>query len=246
MADKITSAPTLTAFLKSSKLPVEDRRTIAELAAKLTEEHKWLSPHELDEAKITDKGHTHPFLEWAAELDDQQRQFNANPQSAPRLTEIEKPRLEVARRLSTYKAYSGERLQSADLILIMPRPINAKYLASTAQAIKEAREKPNMRDLPLMKLDSLKAISTYWNFVPRDDRHDPTEDAKFDERYTAWLRDNSVWVPLKALLKSKPEELVEAGYPESQVRTFLDAYHELEKAESTTPGEVSQDAAARF
>ena len=79
-----------------------------------------------------------------------------------------------------------------------------------------------------------------------DDRHDPTENAKFDERYTAWLRDNSVWVPLKVIFKSKPEELIEAGYPESQSRAFLDAYHELEQAESSSPGHVSQDAAAKF
>ena len=45
------------------------------------------------------------------------------------------------------------------------------------------------------------------------------------------------------MLKSKPEELVEAGYPESQVRAFLDAYHELEQAESSSPGHVSEAAA---
>ena len=59
--------------------------------------------------------------------------------------------------------------------------------------------------MPLFKLDELQAISTYWNNVPKDDRHDPTEDPKFDERYSAWLRDNSVWVPLKVFLKSNPD-----------------------------------------
>ena len=94
--------------------------------------------------------------------------------------------------------------------------------------------------MPLFKLDELKAISTYWNNIPQDDRHVPTEDAKFDERYTAWLRDNSVWVPLKVFLKSKPADLVEAGYPESQTKAFLDAYHALEQAESSSPGHVSR------
>ena len=100
--------------------------------------------------------------------------------------------------------------------------------------------------MPLFKLDELKAISTYWNDIPREDRHVPTEDAKFDERYTAWLRDNSVWVPLKVFLKSNPDDLIEAGYPESQTRAFLDAYHALEQAESSSPGHVSEDVAARF
>ena len=64
--DRELTATTLIEFVRASKLPIEDRRSIAELAAKLTEEHKWLTPHELDEAKITDKGETLPFLIWAA------------------------------------------------------------------------------------------------------------------------------------------------------------------------------------
>ena len=217
-AAKEPNARELTAYLSGSKLPLEDKKTIAEVAVKLSEEHKWLTPRELEEAKITDRDHTHAFIDWASELQEQKRQFDANPLSAPRLTEIERRAIEVAMRLSTYKAYSGERFQNTGLILMMPRPNNAKYLAETAKTIKEAREKADPRDMPLFKLDELKAISTFWNDIPRDDRHVPTEDAKFDERYTEWLRNNSVWVPLKVMLKSKPEELVEAGYPESQVR----------------------------
>ena len=62
----------------------------------------------------------------------------------------------------------------------------------------------------------------------------------------AWLRDNSAWVPLKVMIKSKPEELIEAGYPEGPLRAFLDAYRELEQAESSSPGRVSDAAAAKF
>ncbi len=245
-ADPEPSATEFTSYLRGSKLPLEDKKTIAEVAAELSEDHKWLTPRELEEAKITDKDHEHPFIDWASELQEQKRQFDANPLSAPRLTEIERRAIEVAMRLSTYKAYSGERFQNTGLILIMPRPGNAKYLAETAKTIKQAREKGDPRDLPLFKLDELKAISTFWNDIPRDDRHTPSENATFDERYTAWLRDNSVWVPLKVMLKSKPEELIEAGYPEGPVRAFLDAFHELEKAESSSPGHVSEAAAAKF
>jgi ABC-type transport system involved in cytochrome c biogenesis permease subunit len=245
-ADQEPTAGAITSYLRGSKLPLEDKKTIAEVAAKLSEDHKWLTPRELEEAKIADKDHEHPFIDWASELQEQKRQFDANPLSAPRLNETERRAIEVAMRLSTYKAYSGERFQNTGLILIMPRPNNAKYLAETAKTIKQAREKGDPRDLPLFKLDELKAISTFWNDIPRDDRHEPTENAEFDERYTAWLRDNSVWVPLKVMLKSKPEELIEAGYPESQVRAFVDAFHELEQAESSSPGHVSEAAAAKF
>ena len=86
----------LTAYLRGSKLPLEDKKTIAEVAAKLSEEHKWLTPRELEEAKITDKDHAHPFIDWASELQEQKRQFDANPLSAARLTEIERRAIEVA------------------------------------------------------------------------------------------------------------------------------------------------------
>jgi cytochrome c-type biogenesis protein CcsB len=243
--DEGATAAALTDFVRGSKLAAQDRQTIAELAAKLTEEHKWLTPRELDSAQISIKGQPVSFVEWASELQTQQRRFNANPQSAERLTEVERRAVEVATRLMTYKAYSGERLQASDLVLIMPRPSSAQYLADTAHSIKEAREK-GTRDMPLWKLDELKAVSTFWNDIPRDDRHDPTEDAAFDKRYSDWLRDNSVWVPLKVLLKSKPEELIAAGYSGEPLRGFLDAYHELEQAEISSPGQVAPGLASKF
>jgi ABC-type transport system involved in cytochrome c biogenesis permease subunit len=245
-ADKEPTEQRLSSYLRGSKLPLEDKKTIAEIAVKLHEEHKWLTPRELDEAKITDKDHTHSFIEWASELQDQKRQFDANPKSAPRLTEIERRAIEVAMRLFTYKAYSGGQLKTAGVILITPRPNNAQYLAETAKTIKQAREKDAPRDLPLFKLDELSAISSFWNDIPRADRHLPTEDAEFDKRYSDWLRDNSAWVPLKVMLKSKPEELVEAGYPANQVRAFLDSYRELEQAETSSPGNVSETTGAKF
>ena len=237
----------LAKLARTSKLPLEDRKTIAELAAKITEEHKWMTPRELDECRVSHDGEMHTFVDWASELQTLQRQFDANPKAGRRLLPAEKRAVEVAMRLGTYQAYSRDRVQTAGLVLIMPRPNNTQYLADTARAIKEVREKQQSPEsMPLFKLDELKAISTYWNNIPQDDRRDPTADAKFDERYTAWLRDNSVWVPLKVFLKSKPAELIEAGYPESQTKAFLDAYHALEQAESSSSGHLSPDVAALF
>ena len=244
--DRELGATTLIEFVRSSKLPIEDRHSIAELATRLTEEHKWLTPRELEEAKIDNKGETLPFLVWAGRLGEQQRKFHDNPLSAERPTEIERRIVEVAQRLMSYQAYSGENFRTAGLILILPRPSDAKYLAYTAKTITEAREKRSAEELPLMKLDALKALGTYWDFIPRDEHKTPTEDAAADERFTAWLRESSTWVPLKVLLKSKPEELVEAGYPEGPVNAFLAAYHGLEQAETHSPGQMSDAAATGF
>ncbi len=47
-------------------------------------------------------------------------------------------------------------------------------------------------------------------------------------------------------MKSKPEELVEAGYSEGLVRSFLTAYRDLEQAETRAPGQVSEAVATSF
>ena len=86
----------LAAIARGSKLPIEDRKGIAELAAKLTEEHKWMTPRELEESRVSADGEMHGFLEWASELQTLQRQFDANPKAGRRLTPVEKRAIEVA------------------------------------------------------------------------------------------------------------------------------------------------------
>jgi ABC-type transport system involved in cytochrome c biogenesis permease subunit len=241
-ASEIT-APALAAFQRTCKLPKDDQTAVAELVAKLSEEHKWLTPRELEDAKITEKDHTHPFMEWVAELDDQKQKFDANPKSAERLTETQRRAIDVGRRFMTYKAYSGDEMRSAGIVLVMPRPFTHKALAYAAKVIKKFRENRNPRELKPIELDTLKAALTYLNDVPSDQRHDPGEDSLFDEKFSAWLRDNSVWIPLKVLLKANPDDLVEAGFPEAEVKAFLAAYRDLEVAEDRAPGQVSEASA---
>jgi ABC-type transport system involved in cytochrome c biogenesis permease subunit len=242
------TATVLTAYVRGSKLPAQDRETIAELAAKLTEEHKWLSPRELQDATIAGQPGAPPlpFMNWASTAGDKQERFEEDPKSVERPTELERRGIEVARRLMTYQAYSGDRLSTAGVILILPRPSDAKYLAFTAQTIKDVRTKESVEGLSPMQLDALKAVDTYWGLIPRDDHHTPGEDAKADAKFAEWLRDSSTWVPLKTILKAKPETLAEAGYPEGLARSFLDAYRKLERAEIDAPGRMAEGVAADF
>ncbi len=192
------------------------------------------------------EGRPLPFLDWASAASDKKQRFDRLPKSSERPTEVERRGIDVAHRLATYQAYSGDRLSTAGVVLIMPRPSDAKYLAFTAEAIKEARARENAEGMPPMKLDALGAIATYWNLIPNDDKKDPTEDPKADAKFSKWLRDSSVWVPLKTFLKAKPEELVAAGYPEGTVKSFLDAYRELEKAEAGKPGAIDEPVATKL
>ena len=237
------STSALSSYLKGSKLPDADRKSVAALAAKLGEEHKWLTPREIEDAKIDQKGHVVSFMEWVGELDDRKQKFDANPRSAERLTETERRAIDVGRRLVAYKAFSGDELRSAGMVRGMPRPFSPKALGYITAMIKKARSVKNPRDLAPFEFDALKAIDTYWSAIPGDQRHDPGEDARFDEKFSIWLRDSSAWVPLKVLLKASPEDLVAAGYPEAEVKAFLTAYHGLEQAEDHDPGQVSLAAA---
>ena len=109
------------------------------------------------------------------------------------------------------------------MVRVMPRPFSAKALGYIATVIKKAREaKRHPRAWPPSSSTRSRPSTPTGTTIPRDQRHDPGEDAKFDEKFSAWLRDSSAWVPLKVLLKAKPDDLVAAGYPEAEVKAFLD------------------------
>jgi ABC-type transport system involved in cytochrome c biogenesis permease subunit len=175
-------------------------------------------------------------------MSEQQHRFEDNPLSAERPTDVEKRGVEVWRRLLTYQAYSGDRFQTAGMVLLMPRPSNAALMTYTAKAVKEAQAKNGVDGLVLLQLDCLKSLRTYWDAIPRDDRYMPTENKTFDDKYASWVQGSSVWVPLKVLLKSKPEDLVAAGYPEAELKSFLAAYDAVNENESNSPGSVSEAA----
>ncbi len=233
-------------FLKKSTLADVDKQALATTAAKLHEEHKWLSPDELEEAKIRHGDHDESFMEWASQLDTQKRKFDANPESAPRLTEIERRAIEVGQRLLTYKSYTGEEMRSAGLIRIMPRPSSRKALDYYKEVIPKARTVQNLRELSPVEFDTLKALDTFWNDTPRDDRHEPGENAAFDEKFAAWLGESSVWTPLKVLLKADPEDLIKAGYPEAETRAFVAAYRQFENGENSYPGALPAAVASEL
>ena len=243
--DDAIDAAAVLSFLRTAKLQEIDRKALEEVAAKLMEERKWLSPADLDEARIRHGDHDETFMEWVAQLDEQKRKFDESPALAARPTEVERRAIEVGRRLATYRAYSGEEMRSAGLIRIMPRPFGAQAFAFLKDVVNKVRtaENLNPRDLPPVEFDALKALDTYLNDVPSSDRHDPGEDAEFDKKFAAWLAESSVWTPLKVILKADPESLVKAGYPEKETRAFVDAYKAFEKAENEKPGAIPVEAA---
>ncbi len=232
-------------FLATAKVEAVDRQALEEVAAKLAEDRKWISPEDLRDAQIRHGDHEEEFQAWVAQLDDQKRRFESDPDSTERPTELERRAIEAGQRLATYQAYTGEAIRSAGLIRIMPRPFGPEAFAFLKDVVTRVRSDQAMtpRDLPDVDFDALKALDSYLSDIPSADRRDPGEDPKFDKKFADWLAENSVWTPLKVLLKTDADALAKAGFPEQPVKAFLDAYKAFEAAENQYPGELPQAAA---
>jgi ABC-type transport system involved in cytochrome c biogenesis permease subunit len=241
---EITS-PELARFALEAKLADADRTTIKRLAARLSEEHKWLTPAELEDAQVTVGGEQKPFDTWFREAHERKQMAQQDTTGKTRLTEVEKRGIETGTRLVHYRAIRNREVRrSVEPLLAMPRPSNPAYLAFVAKVVKKAREARDLDALTLLELDALKSLDTYWNDIPVADRAVPGTDARFDGKFSEWLRDSSVWVPLKVILDSKPEELAEAGFPRDKSEAFLSAFQGLDQAEAAHPGRVEQAKSA--
>ncbi|MEJ7636749.1 MAG: cytochrome c biogenesis protein CcsA [Singulisphaera sp.] len=250
LADRSLSSAALSKFARQAKLSAEDRTEIDRLASLLGEDQRWMSARELEGADVAEEGRKVPFEKWFRAAAGRGQRAENDPTGATKLTDVEKRAIEVGTRLVHFQTHRDREIRSIEPLLVMPRPHNPTYLAFTAEVVKKARalgqDGLRERDLPLMELDALKALSMYWHDLPGDDRKVPGVDAKFDAKFAVWLQEKSGWVPLRVLLDAKPELLEQAGYPSRQVVAFLDAFRGLEQAESAAPGTVSQAATTRL
>jgi ABC-type transport system involved in cytochrome c biogenesis permease subunit len=230
--------------LKLNTLLDADLKAIAALAFKLSEEHKWLSPAELEDAQVSVDGQRKPFSTWFREIAERKEQFEKDVLGKRKLPETEKRALEVGTRLVHYQTLRKREVRSVEPLLVMPHPNNPAYLAFIAKAVKKAKETGDVDAMALLELDGLKMLQTYWNNIPREDRAVPGDDARFDAKFAEWLRDGSEWVPLGTLLASSPEALAEAGFPSDKSQAFLSAFKALDEAEAVRPGRVEEAKAS--
>lgn len=242
-ADPEISSSALTSFLAKSSLPAdgEDRKAIATLASELSEEHKWLTPRQLQEATIAGEGGAKlPFDSWFRDIVLKKRKADSSVTGDVKLTEVEKRAHEVGTRLVHYQAIRDREMRSVEPLLVMPRPSNAEYLGFLARTYEKAQKTRSVAGLSPLELDAAKALDTYWNELPTEDRSVPGTDPKFDKPFAAWLGESSAWIPLRAFLDSKTDDLAAAGFPADRVNAFLTAFKDLEKAEAEAPGRVAE------
>lgn len=249
--DKELDAKTIRAFVAKStlpgteKAPGEERRILLTLASELSEDHKWLSPKQLSEAKIAgESGAPVDFEGWFRSVVSK-RSGSMGGADGPTLTEVEKRGDEVGRRLVHYKAIRDRSPRSVEPMLVMPRPSNKAYLAFLTQTYEKA-QKEGPRGLTTFELDGAVALDKYWNELPRDERELPGENAEFDKEFQAWLAGSSAWVPLSVFLDTDAKILSEAGFPADKLEQFVARFKELDRAEEAAPGEVDVVAVKAF
>ena len=147
----------------------------------------------------------------------------------------------------SYQAYSGDQFRTTGLILIVPRPSDAKYLAYTARTIKpKAARGQGDRGPAADEARRPQGDRHLLELHPARGAQDADRGRRADERFTAWLRESSTWVPLKVLLEVEARGAGRGRLPRGAVRAFLAAYHELEQAETHSPGQVSEAVATEF
>jgi ABC-type transport system involved in cytochrome c biogenesis permease subunit len=239
-ADPELSGAALGRFADRSRLAKGDKATLLGLAAKLGEEHKWLSPAELEEAQVTVGGDRKPFETWFREAHERKLAAQQDATGKTKVTDLEKRAVEVGTRLVHYRAISRREVRTVEPLLMMPRPSNPAYLNFVAGIAKKYRETGDLQSLSLLELDALKSLDTYWHDIPVADRAVPGTDARFDAKFTEWLKESSVWMPLRVLLDAKVEELVAAGFPSDKSEAFLTHFKALDEAESAKPGAVAE------
>ncbi|MFO0910219.1 MAG: cytochrome c biogenesis protein CcsA [Isosphaeraceae bacterium] len=238
------SASDLKSLLARTSLTDADQKQVKVLAAQLAEEHKWLSPRQIEEAKLASGSDPQPWNSWFQEVAMKKRKADTSATGDVRLNEIEKRGYEVGTRLVHYQALRDRSMRSVEPMQIMPRPSSKTYLEFLGKTYEKARKSGNVEELSPLELDGAKALDTYWNELAIDERAVPGTDPKFDEKFSDWLRGSSAWVPLRALLDSKVEDLAAVGYPADKAEAFLKAFKELDQAEDATPGTVDETKTA--
>ena len=244
-------------------VPADRRKALEALAAKLAPEHKWLSPDDLQTARVTlDDGRKLDFIDWLGEIYGRIERVQRAMGGEPKLSDLEKKVKEVGDRLFHYQAIrdrNARGISSLD-ILVVPRPHTATYLAYTGGALRRALEKAYGAETAAKLIQShprqamqraigagrdsftpleQDAVEALIDYIKDKDWVLPGTDSRFDAKYAAWLRDQGPWVPLRVLVDVDLKEAARAGFDADKLRAFRDAYKAVLDEERDAPGRLS-------
>ncbi len=253
---EIVGEKDLKSLLATVKFSEKDRTAIDGYSIKLSEGRKWVSPADLESARVMDGERLVAFPDMVRRLMERRDMASKSEQEVT-LDDKEKKYLAVGQRLLLYQGFrDGNPFKARSLdIPIVPRPFNQAYLDHTAKVIGNMLEKgradDEISDLDLdmgaalgSYLQDIQSVSGYAEDLRSGKIKPPGQDVQFDRAFTKWLRELSSWVPLRVLLSSKPEELAGAGFDQAQVESFRSAFEKFKAAEGAQPGQSDLQAAS--
>ena len=218
-----------------------------DLAARLAEDSKWVSPAELQSAQVQDQGRSFPFIEWAISVNRPNRAGGMGSED-PR-TPLETKAGEAVQRLISYLSISERMTDRGDPMRILPRPVNDTqlgYVAATFRKLRSAAAQGQNPSLTPLENDTLFNLNKYLGEISRKKHLEFNPDAgeAWDQEFVVWLKQNhgkdynyvewseqfGWWVPLGVVLATSPEELTRAGYDSEKMAAFRSAFEALESA----------------
>ncbi len=233
-------------------LTAAEQAAIVELSRKLGKAQKWLSPRDLEDAQVAAGDQQVPFERWAMGL--RMKQGGGGPMgggTALKLPPIERKAIEVADRLLLYQKIRGEQVRFVvgSVDQYVPRPSGAAaigYIGAVHKQITEAFETGQhgqIDQLNPVQAEAADTLSRYFKELQPENRKRPGTDADLDRKFSAWLRDDAEWTPLKLLTEADPAEMAKAGYPAAELTAFRDAFAAARAAEQSQPGGLTEPQA---
>ena len=213
--------------LATAKLPAAHQLALEGFAKKLDVAAKWMTPKDLETAKVVVDGRTLEFKDWFRNLVGKKNGGGMGAAPA-KLTETENRAYEVGGRLVHYTGIRDRTgLGRSPIYTVMPRPSSEAYLKFTADALKKAIDGKETAMTPLER-DAAEALDRYFEDIPRADRAMPGTKSEFDKRYSTWLKGKSPWIPLNTILEADDAELTSAGVPADKAKAMRESFRKLE------------------
>ena len=222
----------------SRKLSKRGPRRSRSLAAKLSEEHKWLSPARARRGPGAVGRPAYAVQDW---FRDAHRQASGRRANADVSDQADRAREAGDRGRHAAGPLPGRQrdreVRSVEPLLIMPRPSNQGYLASSRKAIakKYAKETWSRAVSPL-ELDAAQVARRPTGTTSRSTiARCPARTRSSTTEFADWLRGSSVWVPLDGPARFEARGAGGGRLPAEQVEAFRTAFKELEQAEAANP-----------
>lgn len=231
-------------LLASVKLPAAHQAALEGFSKKLEVGAKWMTPKDLEAAKIQVDGRPLEFKDWFRNLMMKKNGGGMMGGPAVKLTELENRAYETGGRLIHYQGIRDRTgVGRTPIYTILPRPHSEAYLKFTADALKKVIEGKETALSPLER-DAVASLENYFEDLPKSDRAMPGTNPDFDRKFAGWLSTKSPWGPLNTLLEADDAELARAGIPAESAKAMRENFRKLETESQN--GQIADASAEAF